>query len=159
MDVLLDSNVILDAILSREPWVASAATIWQAHVDGVLVCHVTASSITDIYYIVGRQTDATTARQSVRACLDTLHVLPVDGGILERAYQLNSGDFEDDVQIACAVAEGLDAIVTRDPRGFVDSPVPVLSPDELLRRLGIPTRLGDDGSAGADSDDRAVESE
>jgi hypothetical protein len=33
------------------------------------------------------------------------------------------------------VEAGLDAIVTRDPKGFVGSPIPVLSPDELLDRL------------------------
>lgn len=44
-------------------------------------------------------------------------------------------DFEDDLQIACAVAAGLDVIVSRDRAGFVHSPIPVLSPAELLEGL------------------------
>ena len=31
--VLLDTNVVLDALLDREPWVAQAKTIWGAHLD------------------------------------------------------------------------------------------------------------------------------
>ena len=45
------------------------------------------------------------------------------------------GDLEDNVSLACALAAGLDAIVTRDPRGFSGSPIPVLSPTDLLARL------------------------
>jgi hypothetical protein len=48
---------------------------------------------------------------------------------------LPGNDFEDNVQIACAVIAGLDAIVTRDPKGFAGSPVLVLTPAELLARL------------------------
>ena len=39
------------------------------------------------------------------------------------------------LQIAVAITEGLDAIVTRDPGGFRDSPVKVLTPLELLTAL------------------------
>jgi hypothetical protein len=44
-------------------------------------------------------------------------------------------DLEDSIQIAAAVQSGVDAIVTRDPRGFTASPVPVLTPPELLAKL------------------------
>ena len=54
------------------------------------------------------------ARQIVRACLDTLTILSVDRPTLEAAYALGSLDYEDAVQIACAVRHGLDAIITRD---------------------------------------------
>jgi hypothetical protein len=43
-------------------------------------------------------------------------------------------DFEDAVQIACAVAQGLGAILTRDKQGFLSSPVPVLSIHKLLQQ-------------------------
>jgi hypothetical protein len=45
-------------------------------------------------------------------------------------------DYEDNILIACAVEARLDAIVTRDPRGFAGSPVPVLTPAELVTQLG-----------------------
>ncbi|MGI2902489.1 hypothetical protein [Tolypothrix sp. VBCCA 56010] len=42
---------------------------------------------------------------------------------------------EDAVQIACAVAQGLEAILTRDRQGFQSSAVPVLSVSQLLQQL------------------------
>jgi hypothetical protein len=38
-------------------------------------------------------------------------------------------------QIACAVQARLDAIVTRNPKDFAGSPIPVLTPTELLALL------------------------
>ena len=34
--VLLDTNIVLDALLDRQPWSAAAMQIWQAHVTGKL---------------------------------------------------------------------------------------------------------------------------
>ena len=44
-------------------------------------------------------------------------------------------DLEHNLQIACAIEAQLDAIVTRDPRGFALSPVVVLTPAEPLARI------------------------
>jgi hypothetical protein len=44
-------------------------------------------------------------------------------------------DFEDAVQIFCAVEQGLDAILTRDAKGFLSSSIPVLSIKKLWQRL------------------------
>ena len=48
---------------------------------------------------------------------------------------LGLSDFEDSVQVAAAMGTSLDAIVTRDVVGFVGSPVPIMSPDELVNQL------------------------
>jgi hypothetical protein len=57
-----------------------------------------------------------------------LIVIAVDHQSVLDALALPGADFEDNLQIACAKAAGPDLIVTRDPAGFRDSPVPVLSP-------------------------------
>jgi predicted nucleic acid-binding protein len=51
MRVLLDTNVILDLMLERDPWRAEAEAIAEAGADGRLQAHACASSITDIFYI------------------------------------------------------------------------------------------------------------
>jgi predicted nucleic acid-binding protein len=51
MKVLLDTNVILDVLASREPFLASAAAIFALAGEKKLMAYVTASSITDIYYL------------------------------------------------------------------------------------------------------------
>jgi hypothetical protein len=55
--------------------------------------------------------------------------------LLDGADRREGSDFEDNLQVECAVAAGLDAIVTRDSAGFEGSPIPVLTPTELIARL------------------------
>jgi hypothetical protein len=87
------------------------------------------------FYIVRRNADLAKAHRVVSECLDSFEILPVDRSTLEHARTLPGSDFEDNLQIACAVIARLDAIVTRDPRGFAGSPVPVYSLAEFLARL------------------------
>lgn len=135
MRVLLDTNVLLDVLLRRGQWVAEADAIWQANTAQRLTACVTASSLTDVYYISRRLISEPVAQSAVRQCLDHLELLAVDREVLEEAYGLAAADFEDGVQIASAVRNALDAIITRDPSGFADSPIEVLSPTELATRL------------------------
>ena len=139
MRVLLDTNIVLDVLLRRGEWLVGAEAVWQAAVDGRLTACMTASSLTDVYYISRRLVSVSAARQVVRQCLDCLELLPVDVQMLEHAYALESLDFEDALQIAGATHSGLDAIITRDPSGFRGSPVAVLSSAELVSRLQMMT--------------------
>jgi predicted nucleic acid-binding protein len=132
MRVSLDTNVILDLMLEREPWRAEAEAIAEAGADARLQAHVCASSIADIFYISRKLVGVDKARHTVRKCLDLLHVVSVTRDLLDAAERRGANDYEDDVQIECAVEADLDAIVTRNPKDFAASPIPVLTPTELL---------------------------
>lgn len=132
---LLDTNVILDALLDRLPWNYEAKSLWQADADGQFVAYVTATSLTDIFYLSRRAVSLEKAWQSIHAVLDQLSIITVGGDELEAAVMLEGTDFEDNLQIACAMSLQLDFIVTRDSSGFTGSPMPVLTPRQLLSRL------------------------
>jgi len=140
MRALIDTNIILDVLLNRTPWVAEASAIWSACEQNQITGAIPASAITDIFYIARRATEATTARIAIGLCLATFEVCAVDRHVIEQATLLPGSDFEDNVQIACALAAGLDAIVTRNPADFAGAPLPVLSPAELLARLSLPPK-------------------
>ncbi len=139
MKVLLDLNVVLDVVLNRQPWVVEAKQIWNAHQSGVIDGFLTATELTNLFYIVRRIAGEPTARSAVRACLATFSIEPVDQAILEEADRQPGLDFEDNVCIACAMAAGIDLIVTRDPAGFSQSPIAAESPVEFLARLSQST--------------------
>jgi predicted nucleic acid-binding protein len=76
-----------------------------------------------------------TAIATVTRLLELMEVCTVDRRVLNQAIALGLADFEDAVQVSCAIALGLEAIVTRDVNGFTGSPILVLSPTELKNRL------------------------
>jgi predicted nucleic acid-binding protein len=133
--VLADTDVRLDVLLARQPWLPESAVIWQAHEDGEINAFVTAITVTNIFYIVRRSAGLERAMASVRICLDSFEIIAVDGRVLENAAGLTGSDFEDNVQIACAASAGLDMIVTRNVRDFQSAPMPALTPAELKARL------------------------
>jgi predicted nucleic acid-binding protein len=136
MRILIDTNVALDVLLNRDPWVVQSSAIWQANDEGQAVGYIMACAIADIFYIARRLTSLETARAAVSICLEAFEVCAVDMQALEQAEALPGSDFEDNLQIACASLAGLDAIVTRDRSGFQGAPMPVLTPAELLMQLG-----------------------
>ena len=136
MKVLFDTNVLLDAMLAREPFVADAAFLLNAVESGRVEGFMSATTVTDVHYLVGRQTKSSEAAiAAVTRLLALMEICAVDREILEQAIVLGLPDFEDAVQIACAIKLELEAIVTRDVNGFAGSPIPVLSPQELRNRL------------------------
>jgi predicted nucleic acid-binding protein len=133
--VLLDTNIVLDVLLERQPWSQAAIAIWQAHRAGTVAAHVAATTLTNIFYVSRKLVGRERAWQGVHACLNQLRIVAVDDSLLHAAASIAGQDLEDDLQIACAAAAKLDAIVTRDATGFAHSPIEVLTPTELLQRI------------------------
>ncbi len=133
--ILLDINVVLDVFLARSPWLADSASVIQAGFDGKVTAHLSAASLPTIFYLVRRNADLDKARAVVKECLNSFQILPVDRQTPDLAATLPTSDFEDNVLIVSARLARLDAIVTRDPKGFAGSPVPAMSPAELLAHL------------------------
>ncbi|MEA5486033.1 MULTISPECIES: type II toxin-antitoxin system VapC family toxin [Pseudanabaena] len=136
MKVLIDTNVLLDFLLEREPFKKDAEELFAAIISGQIIGYVTATTLTDIFYIARKHTrNLELAREAVSSTLDTMTICPINRNVLEAAFASGLTDFEDAVQIYSAIAQNLDAIVTRDAKGFASSTIPVYSVQELLKRL------------------------
>ncbi len=135
MQVLLDTNILLDVLLKRLPWEAEATAIWQASEQSRLVSSVTSLSVANMFYVARRHSGLEKAFHAVHACLQVCKILPVALDTLKAGLLLPGKDFEDNLQIAAAVEAALDAVVTRNPSHFAACPLPVLTPQALLARL------------------------
>lgn len=134
---LLDTNVVLDTLLDRTPWNIQANAIWQAQLDKRFVAYVTATTLTDIFYVSRRSGGLEKAWQLVHAVLDQVSVISVSLRELRLATTLTGNDFEDNLQIACAISAQLDLIVTRNLAGFSGNNIPVLTPQQMLLELSV----------------------
>ena len=132
---LLDTNVVLDALLERPPWSFDAKSLWQIQSNGQFFAYITATSLTDIFYLSRRLAGLEKAWQIIHANLDQLSVVPVGIDELRLATRLAGSDFEDNLQIACAINAQLDLIVTRNLTGFSGANIPILTPQQMLLRL------------------------
>lgn len=128
MKVVFDTNVVLDLLLDRQPWSDEAAELFSRVERGELEGYLCATTLTTIHYLAARAVGRDQARQEVRKLLRLCDVAPVHRPVLESAVELDFEDFEDAVLYEAARTVSALLIVTRDPRGFKNAQVPILSP-------------------------------
>jgi predicted nucleic acid-binding protein len=134
--VLFDTNVVLDILLDRQPYVEASAAAWAAVETGVAEGMLAAHAVTTIHYLVRKERGNAKARRIVSAILRVFGVAAVDAAVLQEALELPWPDFEDAVTAAAARTAGCEFIVTRDPKGFRGSPVRSLTPEAVTPLLG-----------------------
>lgn len=135
MKVLVDTNIILDVLLDREPFVEDGMALFELIEAGKIQGFIAATTITNIFYILRKMLGRDVAIEAIRRLLLSFECCAVNRQVVEWAISKNLKDFEDGVQAACAVIGQLDAIVTRDTSDFVDVSLPVFSIAELITQL------------------------
>ncbi|MBN1461406.1 MAG: PIN domain-containing protein [Armatimonadetes bacterium] len=136
MKVLLDTNVVLDHLLAREPHVGAAEQVLSLVDSGRLDGLICSTTVTTIHYLASKAVGPSAAVEHVRKLLMMFDVAGVDRDVLRNALDAGFTDFEDAVLYEAARKAGAGAIVTRDAKGFAPSDLPVFSPIELLAALG-----------------------
>ncbi len=144
MNVLFDTNIILDGLLKRQPWAEDARLVWQASTDGKIRVYIASLSLVTVFYVsvnqlkprLGRADAVKRAYEDVQICLDAFQICTVERQTLEQALTLPREDFEDNVQAACAIAANIDAIITRDVK-FKGGPMKVMTVTALIKQLKL----------------------
>ena len=137
MRVLFDINVVLDVLLNREAFVEEAARLMGMVEHGVIEGYLCATTITTLDYLMTKATDRRTAKTGVRRLLTLFHIAEVNAAVLEMAMDSNFDDFEDAVQYYAGIICGIDGLVTRNPKDYRGSDLPVYLPGELLAVIAV----------------------
>ena len=135
MKVLFDTNVILDVLLDREPFVEDASYLLSKVERTEITGFLGATTITTIHYLIKKSLGPKEAIQHVQALLSLFEVAPVNRLVLENALNPKFTDFEDSVLHEAACHAGAEYIVTRDISGFKKSTIPMYTPGELINML------------------------
>ena len=116
--ILLDTNVILDFLLKRELNYEHSQTVVKEIVNGNVQGYITASMVTDIFYILQKTNGKTFAFDSLVDLLIILDVLTVYRDDVYSVLYSGWDDFEDALQAQVAIRSGMDAIVTRNIKDY-----------------------------------------
>lgn len=135
MKLLLDVNVVLDVVLARQPWCVDSAKVLDAIEAGDAAGFVAGHTVTTVHYVIRKALGLPDAAAAIAALLRILEVVPVEKADFFHAAALSARDFEDAVQMVCALKIGADYIVTRDERDFQSSAIPARSPATVLALL------------------------
>lgn len=133
MKLLIDTNVVLDVLLRREPFSKTAAEVLNLTQRDDVREYVSASAITDIYYIANKQMkDRDAVRDLLKRLLMVVSVAAVSKREIQNALNLAWGDFEDSVQYSVALLNEMDGIVTRNPSDYQETNMRIWLPEQAL---------------------------
>ena len=133
MKLLIDTNVVLDVLLRREPFFRTAAEVLNLTQLDEVREYVSASTITDIYYIANKQMkDRDAVRDLLKRLLMVVSVAAVSEREIQNALNLAWGDFEDSVQYSVALLNEMDGIVTRNPSDYQEANMRIWLPEQAL---------------------------
>jgi predicted nucleic acid-binding protein len=128
---LLDTDILLDVALKREPFFAASAAVLRLAQDEPGQCSVAWHSLSNIAYIVRPK-----AQDFIEHLLHFVEVAPVETRQARQALGFRMSDLEDALQAASALAFDAYFIVSRNIRHYRSSPVPAITPQRFLKEAG-----------------------
>ncbi len=133
MKVLIDTNIIMDEILVREPFYNYSHIVIQMCADEKIQGFLAAHTITNLFYMLRKEIPVKKRREILLGLLEFLFVESIDAKKLIRALSNEKfKDFEDCLQVECATGVKADYIITRDKNDFAESEIPCVTPAEFL---------------------------
>lgn len=128
MKVFLDTNIVLDLLLERQPFVEDAEKLWFLAERGRIAAAVSALSFPNVYYVIRKTRGSRAAMTVLKAMRGTFRIVECDGQIVQQAMDAGFSDFEDAVQYFSALRMDAVCMVSRNTRHFHKSSLPVFTP-------------------------------
>lgn len=133
---LIDTNVVLDWIMVREPNATHAKVIMEQCLFGQVHGYITSHSLTDIFYILRKDYSVEKRKQLLRLLCEDMDVIPeTRKTILQALNRKESQDIEDALQMQCAKEAGVEYIVTQNLKDFQTSEVKAICEEEFCKLI------------------------
>ena len=137
MEVLIDTNIVLDWILDRVPFNINAEKIISLCAANEICGHLASHTLLNIFYITRRHLSVEERKEILLFLCKKFNIIGIDKqAIVSSLQNKNWNDLEDGLQMQCAFVKNLDYIITRDLNDFQTSKVQVLLPDNFLEVWG-----------------------
>ena len=133
--LFLDTNVVLDLLERREPWVYDVEVIFQLAVEKRVELLVSDLTFINIAYIARKSFPKDKIFDALVYLRRFVGVIGIGQEVIDRVLASRHVDFEDSAQYFAAQREGMDYIITRDRKGFEFLDIESLTPKELLDRF------------------------
>ncbi len=130
--VLVDTDVLLDFLLGRQPFFPASAEFFLLVQAGEIEAFVTPVIFSNLFYILRKKLTGPDAVATLRKLRLLTRVLRADESVVDQALASSFTDFEDAIQYYSALVEDLDAIVTRNKQDFRPAKLPVVTAEECI---------------------------
>jgi len=131
LKILFDTNVILDVLLNRSPFVDMSANLVSSVESHVIDGYLCATTITTLDYLISKSRNRETAKIEIQKILTLFQIAEVNSTVLSMAINSGFTDFEDAVQYFSGTCCNVNGLVTRNTKDYKQATLPIYTPDEL----------------------------
>jgi predicted nucleic acid-binding protein len=131
--VFIDTDVILDFLINREPFALDAAKIFSLSENGDISICTTGLVFSNAYYILRKLGTHKKVVEKLTQLSRLVDIIGLPKVAVIQALGSDFFDFEDALQHYAAMAEGVKTIVTRNTKDYRQSQLAVLTPDQFLK--------------------------
>lgn len=132
--ILIDTNVLLDYLLTRKPFYEEAKKVMLTCTEGNTKGCIAAHSISNMFFILRKDYDAKERREILSGLCTIFDIEGIDKNkLLSGLRNEDFSDFEDCLQMECAKAYGAEYIITRNIADYKMSEVKAILPEDYLK--------------------------
>ena len=135
MIVLIDTNIILNILLKQAAFYTGSKMIFDLAEIGQISGYISASAITDIFYIAQKDLGKTGVREAIQHLLSVFKPATVTDNHIYQALDIEWSDFEDSVQFVVGESLSADYIITRNTQDFASSSIPAVTPEQFIQLI------------------------
>jgi len=136
MVILIDTNVILDGFIARQPFMENAKKVLRLCFEQECSGYIAAHSITNIFYILRKQFSASKRKMMLMELCEFVEVAGIQKKqVIDALVNEDFDDLEDRLQVECAMMVNAGFIVTRNITDFSASPIPAIFPEDFLQKI------------------------
>lgn len=139
MRVFLDTNVLLDLLMAAREYHEQATLIASLSEGRLIDAILTTQSIVDASYVFSQTQKKPLSgfRESVSTLFEIFMIVPIAAEDIQKANNSANPDYEDSVQVACALREGSDIIISSDKRLSKHTKIKVMTPAEFINDITV----------------------
>ena len=135
MKLFIDTNIVLDLLQYREPWIHDTLVLFQLAKEKKVELVVSDLTFVNVVYIAGKSVDKKKLNETLIGLKRLVTVVSIGDTCIEQALNGDYADFEDAVQYFAAKREHVDYILSRDKAGYNMSVIPVMNVTEFLNSI------------------------
>jgi len=134
--VLVDTNIVLDVLLDRQPHSLYSSQVFRLVEENRVTGLLCATTITTVEYLLTKSLSRVEARKHLGNLTRLFDIAPVNRAVIEGAMKSRTNDFEDAVLEQAALLCRVEAIITRNAKDFAGGAVKALDPRQFLVQIG-----------------------
>ncbi|AEF83882.1 PIN domain protein [Treponema primitia ZAS-2] len=131
--VFIDSDIILDVLLYRDPFALPAAELFELGSNSNVQLFTTPVVLANVFYMLRKSFGNDKAKTKLYELRSIIHIVPINEKTVDSGLSSKFSDFEDSLQYFAAKENKITILVTRNTKDYPIKDMAVQTAEEYIK--------------------------